>query len=257
MSAAGRAEMHRVVDRLLADFLRLVAERHRGAPVDGEQLREAAQSFAASPQLNNLLSEAHQRFMVSAEMELIRQRRGDPFQRLLAHPFSDLFADGSLSRDILSNYFSFLHLVLGDARDTLTEHCNTILRELKTPDSLAFSWDSFYEDIRAKLILWTVLARIAESFRRFDARRDWFIGLMQHRPQAISISANSFVPRPQAEDPQIFGVEEFKIMFAALFRPLRGMSRSDALAFERHFKATAEHVFGALLNELEAAGAPL
>lgn len=257
MSAAGRAEMHRVVDRLLADLLRLIEERYKGAAVDGGQLRQVVQDFKVSPQLGHLLSEAHQRLLASAEMELIRLRRGDPFQRLMAHPFSDLFAAGRLSRDILSNYFSFLHLVLGDARDTLTEHCLVILGELKTPDTLAFSWDTFYEDLRAKLIMWTVLTRITESFRRFDVRRDWFIGLMQHRLQTISISANAFVPRQQAEDPHTFGEEEFKLMFAALFGPLRSLSRSDSLAFERHFKATPEHVFGALLNDLEAAGAPL
>lgn len=257
MSSAGRAEMHRIVDRLLADFLRFVAERHQGASVDGEQLRQSARAYAVSPQLNQLLSDAHARLMGAAELELIWQRRGDPFQRLLAHPFSDHFVDGRLSRDMLSNYFSFLHLVLGDARDLLTEQCMTILSELKTPDALAFSWDSFYEDPRAKLILWTVLARIADSFRRFDARRDWFIGLMQHRSQAISIASNAFVPRLATEDPRGFGVEEFKIMFGALFGPLRNLSRADALAFERHFKATPEHIFGAILNELEAVGAPL
>jgi hypothetical protein len=190
-------------------------------------------------------------------MELIRQRRGNPFQRLLAHPFSQHFIDGRLSRDILVNYFSFLHLVLGEARDTLTEHCVAIVTELKAPDALAFSWDSFYDDLRSKLILWTVLARIAESFRRFDARRDWFIGLMEHRSQAISLGPNAFMPRHPSEDPQGFGTEEFNVMFAALFGPLRSLSAAEALAFERHFKASSEHVFGPLLAELEAAGATL
>ncbi len=257
MSAAGRAEMRRIAERLLGDFLRLVEERHHGAPVDGAQLRQAAQAFAASPQLSRLLSQAHQHLLAAAEVELIRLRRGDPFQRLLAHPFSEHFVDGRLSRDILVNYFSFLHLVLGDTRDALTERCMAIVAELKGPDALAFSWDSFYEDPRSKVILWTVLARIAESFHRFEARRDWFIGLMEHRSQAISLGPNAFLPRPPSEDPHAFGIEEFKVMFAALFGPLRVMSRPDALVFERHFGVTPEQLFGPLLGELEAAGAPL
>lgn len=257
MSSAGRAEMRRIVDRLLADFLHVVEESHHGAPVDGAQLRQAAQAFSNSPQLSRLLSQSHQRLLEAAEVELIRQRRGDPFQRLLAHPFSAHFVDGRLSRDILANYFSFLHLVLGDTRDTLTQRCIEIVAELKEPDALAFSWDSFYDDPRSKLILWTVLARIAESFRRFDARRDWFIGLMEHRSQAISLGPNAFVQRHSSEEPRAFGVEEFKVMFAALFGPLRDLPRPDVLAFERHFGGVPDHLFGPLLAELEAAGAPL
>jgi hypothetical protein len=168
-----------------------------------------------------------------------------------------LFEDGRLSRDVLVNFFSFLHLVLGDTREALTERCEAIVAELKEPDALDFSWDGFYDDPRSKLILWTVLARIAESFRRFDARRDWFIGLMEHRSQAISLGPNAFLPRQPSDDPHAFGVEEFKLMFAALFGPLRDLSRLDGLAFERHFGVAPEHLFGPLLRDLEAAGAPL
>ena len=205
--------------------------------------------------MSQLLSQSHQRLLEAAEMELIRQRRGDPFQRLLAHPLSGLFAEGRLSRDVLVNYFSFLHLVLGDARDALTERCVAVVAELKEPDALDFSWDIFYDEPRSKIILWTVLARIAESFRRFDARRDWFIALMQHRSQAISLGPNAFVPRHPSDDPQAFGDEQFKLMFAALFGPLRDLSRQDSLAFERHFAVAPERLFGPLLNELDAAGA--
>jgi hypothetical protein len=257
MSAAGRAEMRRIVDRLLADFLHLVEERHHGAPVDGAQLRQAVQAFSASPQLGHLLSQAHQWLLEAAEMELIRLRRGDPFQRLLAHPFAELFTDGRLSRDILVNYFSFLHLVLGDTREALTERCVAIVAELKEPDALDFSWDKFYDDPRSKLIFWSVLARIAESFRRFDIRRDWFIELMQHRSQAISLGPNAFVPRHPSDEPQAFAAAEFNLMFAALFGPLRDLSRQESVAFEQHFGIAAAQLFGPLLSELEAAGAPL
>jgi hypothetical protein len=255
MSAAGRNEMRQVVDRLLADFLLLIEQRHHGKPVDGAELRQAAQSFLASPRLNQLLAEAHHRLLESAETELIRQKRGDPFQRLLTHPLTELFTDELLSRDILDNYFSFLHLVLGDTRDVLTESCERILDELRTPDVLGFSWDSFYEDPRVKSILWTALARIAESFRRFEIRRDWFIGLMEHRSQAISIGPNAFVQRHSSEEPQIFGVNEFNLMFVALFGPVHKLSQTEELAFQRQFGAAPGKLFGPLLRELEASGA--
>jgi hypothetical protein len=257
MSASGRAEIRRVVDRLLDDFLRLVAERHHGAPVDGAQLQQAVHAFSGSPQLNLLLSEAHNRLLVAAEGELLRQKRGDPFQRLLAHPLAEHFSQERLSRDILYNYFAFLHLVLGDMRDAMTERCAKIVAELKGTDELDFSWDEFYDDPRSKLILWSVLARIAESFKRFDVRRDWFIGLMQHRSQSISIGPNAFVPRLPSEEQPVFGTTEFNMMFAALFGPLRDLAATDSLAFERHFGTSPAQLFGPLLRQLEESGALL
>jgi hypothetical protein len=255
MTASGRAELRLIADQLLADFLHLVEERHHGAPVDGLQLRQAAQAFGASPSMNRLLLQAHQRLLVTAEGELLRQRRADPFQRLLAHPFTDLFSEGLLSRDVLFNYYSFLHLVLGDTRESLSERCEAIVAELKEPDPLAFSWDDLYDDERAKLVLWTVLTRINETFRRFDARRDWFIGLMEHRPQAISLGSNAFLPRHPNDEARSFGVNEFNLMFGALFGPLRHLSGPDLLAFERNFGSAPQRLFGSLLRELEISGA--
>ena len=255
MSAEGRAEMGQIAERILGDFLRMVEERHRGAPVRAVELRAVQQTYMASPQFGAVLHQAHGRLLDAAAHELLRQKRSDPFHRLLVHPLTGALEDGRLSRDILLNYFSLLHLVLGDARDTLSEQCSAILKELRDPDALAFSWDSFYQDPRAKQVLWVVLVRIAESFRRFDARRDWFIGLMQNRPQAVSLGANAFLPRHSSEPSQLFGVTEFNLMFGLLYAPLRDLSRTEAAAFVHHFGASPEQLLGSFFAELEASGA--
>ncbi|MTJ81608.1 MAG: hypothetical protein F8N37_11390 [Telmatospirillum sp.] len=254
MSVEGRAEMRRVVERLLTAFLREVETKARSAPLDIRLLNSSRQSFLSSPELNGLLTEAHRFLLDAAEKELIRQKRRDPFNRLLTHPLSDLFSEGRLSRDILASYFSFLHLVLGDTRDVLASRCAHILDDLRAPDPLVFSWDSFYADPRARQVLWTVLIRIAESFRRFEIRRDWFIGLMQNRPQAVSLGSHSFMPRPSGAPPDEilpFGREEFLLMFNALFADMRDPSAGEARAFERDFGVAPARAFGALFAALD------
>jgi hypothetical protein len=82
-------------------------------------------------------------------------------------------------------------------------------------------------------VLWTVLVRIAETFKRFDPRRDWFIGLMQNTPHAVSLGSHVFIPKPRHEedDQPHFGVAEFNLLFGALFRPLMRLEPRDDAAF--------------------------
>lgn len=212
-------------------------------------------AYKGSPEFNNFLDRACKQLVDAAQQEAVRQKREDPFQRLVTHPMTEAFEAGELSREILPNYFSFLHLVLGDTRDTLTARCVTILRQLKEKEGLNFTWDLFYEDPRAKEVLWSVLVRVAESFRRFDARRDWFIALMQNRPQAISLGPNAFKPKPPSEESHPFGLREFAIMFNCLFQPLRKPTVAEAVLFERVCGARPEKLLGPIFAQLEAAAA--
>jgi len=176
------------------------------------------------------------------------------------HPLSAAFQDGLLSRDILPNYFSFIHLVMGDQMTALAARCIEICAELQREQATGHAWDAFYDDPRAEQVMWTVLVRISESFRRFDARRDWFIGLMQYTPQAVSIANNAFLPlhphaghgAPDKPRPP-FALAEFNILFAALFAPLRQLSAIQQRRFEHDFGVPAERVFGPLLSHLDGA----
>ncbi len=254
MSAEGRAEMRQIAERMFSAYLRQVEERHSGA-VTIPQLRSVLATYFASPAFHTVLHQAHGRLLQAAALELLRQQRGDPFQRMVVHPLAEAFQDGRLARDLLPSYFSFLHLVLGDARDKFTAQCADILAELRDPDPLGFSWDSFYEDPRTKLILWSVLVRIAETFRRFEVRREWFIGLMQNRPHSVSLGSHAFQPRPRSDDgreAKQFDTEEFAILFGALFSPLRQLPPRDQATFQRSFGAMPDEVLGHLFANLDA-----
>jgi hypothetical protein len=257
MSDATHLELHRLVDRLFSDFLAWSDDRTRGTSFDGRQMHQIVQSYLASPQLAQAVEETHRRLVAAAEEDLVKLKRGDPFHRLMTHPLSGALADGRLSRDMLVNYFSFLHLVLGDARDELAARCVDILADVRKKERLDFSWDAFYDDPRCRLILWSVLTRIAESFRRFEIRRDWFISLMQNRPQAISIASNAFVPRlagHPSEDIAPFGPAEFNEMFICLFGHLRHLPAGESRLFETHFGAPPEAIFGPFFRALAQHG---
>jgi hypothetical protein len=110
----------------------------------------------------------------------------------------------------------------------------------------------FYDDPRAKVVLWGVLIRIADAFKRFEPRRDWFIGLMQNRMHAVSLAPNAFVPLAHTpEDNQVtFGKIQFNLLFGALYRPLLNLSAHDGGTFTRLFGAPPVKLIAPLVEKL-------
>ena len=258
MSAQGRAEIRQIAEKMIHAFLRSAEERHGGKSVTIGDLRAGLPDFATSPGFSALMREAHVKLLEAGAAELLRQQRGDPFQRLLVHPLTGEFEKGTLSRDILPSYFSFLHLVLGDEKDAQTAVCVDLMAMLRDPDPLMFSWDDFYDHPQAKASLWSVLLRIAEAFKRFDVRRDWFIGLMQNRPQSVSLGALAFVPRPHGDDGHPpFGPMEFNRLFAALYHQLRYLTGADLVLFSKLAGGAPEMVLARFFADLKASGVAL
>jgi hypothetical protein len=256
MTEDSRGMLQRMIERTLAAYLAQVEKQYGGVAVGQRHLAAALQGFLTSPYLSKFVDEAYDKLMDMAAEELLRNERSDPFHRLMVHPLTEVLDDGRLSRDILPNYFSFIHLVLGDAEEELSARCTDICADLRKGADGSFSWDRFYADPRAKSILWAVLVRVAECFRRFDVRRDWFITLMQNRLQAVSLASNAFLPRTHGDNPRPFGLEEFKILFAALFAPVRRLTSAEHAIFREEFNAAPDQIFGRLFVQLTALGAP-
>jgi hypothetical protein len=254
----GRAELRKIALHAIESFIGAVERQHGNAPVGSQQLRALAASLAGMPSFAAAVDAQYGQMIEVVTRELLHQKRTDPFQRLVVHPLSAAFQDGLLSRDILPNYFSFIHLVMGDQITALSSRCIEICAELQREHTTGHAWDAFYDDPGAEQVMWTVLVRISESFRRFDARRDWFIGLMQYTPQAVSIANNAFLPlhhvghgAPEKPRPP-FAVAEFNILFSALFGPLRHLSATQQRRFENDFGVPSERVFGPLLSHLDS-----
>jgi hypothetical protein len=255
MTDDSRTSLRRLAERVLDDYVAHICRQSGDGAVGRRQLAAAQQSFLASPGFAAFLDQAHGQLMDLAADEVLRNERTDAFHRLMAHPLTDAFDCGALSRDILPNYFSFIRLVLGDAQEDMSELCRRICNDLQAPGNPRFTWDAFYADARAKRVLWAALVRIAESFRRFDVRRDWFIAFMQNRPQAVSLAPNAFLPRHSSEDPKPFGAEEFNTLFGDLFGPLRRLPPADLAVFRQDFGGAPEQVLGRLFAALTAIGA--
>ena len=243
MSVHGRDELHRFAQNLLGAYLMSAASKVRP---QAEVLANAAKEFLESERCAELIDQFMKTLVGAVANQIQQERRADPFRRLMCHPLTNLLESGAISRTLLPIYFHFLHLVLGDGQAEITAKCEAIIEELRHDPH--FSWDMFYDDLPTKQLQWDVLMRIAETFKRFELRRDWFIELMQNRPHAVSLSAQAFVPlqRNEEEDKAPFGVLEFNLMFNALFRPLLSLSGPEDSAFARQFGAPP----GALVRPL-------
>jgi hypothetical protein len=242
MSIKGREELHRFAQSILGAFL--VSAKQEG-------LGEEAKSFLASDRCAELVHQFLGNLTHAVASEMAQERRADPFRRLMVHPLTELLEAGGVSRALLPNYFNFLHLVLGDdGQADLTRQCEAILDEVKGDPH--FTWDFFYDDPRARALLWTVLMRIADAFKRFEPRRDWFIELMQNRTHAVSVGPNAFVPlaHNEEEDKAQFGMAEFNRLFTALYRPLLWMAAGDDAAFTRAFGAPPAKLIAPFVEKL-------
>ena len=248
MTIDGREELRHFAQLLLGAFLISLDDKAKGSSA---ALTQPVKDFLESERCATLVDQFMKTLVKSVAAEMTLERRADPFKRLVCHPFTELLVDGSLSRADLPNYFTFLHLVLGDAVDELSRLCRDVLADVRQEPG--FSWDLFYQDKRAKEILWTVLVRVAATFKRFEPRRDWFIGLMQNRPHAVSLASNSFVPiaRVEGEEQVTFGIPHFNLLFAALFRPLLTLRAAEQAAFIATFGAPPAALVGPLVEKLE------
>jgi len=241
MSVQGRDELHKFAQSVLGAFL---------VSAGKDDLVEEAKSFLASDRCSELVNQFLGTLVHAVATEMAQERRADPFRRLLVHPLTDLLVSDAVSRTLLPNYFNFLHLVLGDQQEVLTRQCEEILDEVRQDPH--FTWDFFYDDPRAKAVLWGVLMRIVEAFKRFEPRRDWFISLMQNRMHAVSIASNAFVPLAHTEDDNqvTFAKPQFDLLFGALFRPLLRLSGPDDSAFSRLFGAPPARLIAPLVEKL-------
>lgn len=217
-----------------------------------DSLKEIVARLETSPDFDDFYRRAYREVMDIVEAEKREQRRADAFGRLIIHPLNPMLNDGPLNRGLLPNIFSFIHLVLGEDADTYGERCRDIVQSLRDSKGDEYGWDDFYEDDRAKLVLWHTLVRIAASFKRWDVRKEWFIKLMHYRPTTISLGSNTFVTRDHdhAEEPRVFGEREFCLFFQALFEPLKSLGPKDEALFRHEFGSDPHHLIGPFLVHL-------
>jgi hypothetical protein len=249
MTQRGPRQLRETANTLLDAFIRAVEQADAGGKLSLADLTRVAEALKASPDLEPIYERAYAEIASGVLHESQEAQRVEVFHRLMTHPLDPLLDAGDLSRDALPNFFNFLRLVLGEEVDTLQARCVEVHDALSAKFGDAFTWDMFFTDERAKLILYRVLARVAETFKRFEPRRDWFISVMQYTPATIGVAHNVFVPN-KGRETYTFGEAEFKRMFRHLFAPVKAMSEADRALFERELGTSPDAAFAQLFREL-------
>jgi transcriptional regulator with XRE-family HTH domain len=249
MSKSGASHIRQTANTLLDAFIAAVEKGFGENRPSAGDLKRLAEALKTSPDLQPVYEKAFADLRDSVLSQANEAQRVEVFHRLMTHPLDRLLDSEALSRDALPNFFNFLRLVLGEQVDALQARCVAIHDELKAAHGDAFTWESFFGDDRAKAVLYRVPARIAETFRRFEPRREWFIGIMQYTPASIGIASNVFVPNRNRES-YLFGTDEFTRMFRHLFAPVRNLDGADRTLFERELGTAPERVFEPLFKEL-------
>lgn len=252
MGARGPRHLRKTTNVVLDALVLAVEQAGHGQPLSMPLLENVVAELKASSNFNDFYHRSYREMMDIVESEKRELRRSDAFGRVVMHPLSPLFENGSLDRALVTNIFSFLHLVLGDEVGAYSKRCNDIVHSLKEDQRDEFTWDMFYEDPEAKLVLWHTLVHISASFKRYELRKDWFIKLMQYRPSTLSLASNAFVTREHDpnEEPLVFGEREFCMFFHALFDPLTELSPKDDVAFRKEFGTDPHHLIGGFLVNL-------
>ncbi|MCR6628769.1 MAG: hypothetical protein NVV74_01170 [Magnetospirillum sp.] len=246
--------MRRTTNVILDALLQAAEHAYHGKPLTKETLHDIVEGLKISSQFDDFYRRAYHDLMDVVEQEKLEQRRQNAFGRLMVHSLSELFDKGILDREILPNVFSFFHLVLGDEAETYGERCLDLVGELRDELGDEFTWDTFYADPRAKLVLWRTLVRIASSFKRWDVRKDWFMKLMQYTPSTVSLGQSAFVVREHEHglEPRVFSNHHFCAFFQALFSPLTEMDKVDEKRFLDEFGTDPHHLIGQFLVHLAA-----
>jgi hypothetical protein len=252
MGERGPQHLRKTTNVVLDALVQAVETAARGGTLGLATLESIVAGLKVSPGFDDFYHRSYREMMEIVEGEKREQRRSNAFGRLVVHPLSPLFHDELLDRALITNIFSFLHLVLGDEAEVYSERCRAIVGALKDELGDHFTWDAFYDDGEAKIVLWHTLIQISGSFKRYDLRKDWFIKLMQYRPTSISLASNAFVTREHDpnEEPLVFGEHEFCLFFHGLFDPLSELSQRDEAAFRKEFGTDPHHLIGHFLVNL-------
>jgi len=252
MGARGPRHLRKTTNVVLDALLQAVEQAGHGQPLSQVLLENIVSGLKVSASFDDFYHRSYREMMDIVESEKREQRRSNAFGRLVLHPLSPLFHDGVLDRELVTNIFSFLHLVLGDEAEVYSRRCKDIVQALKDDLGDEFTWDAFYEDLEAKRVLWHTLVHISVSFKRYDLRKDWFIKLMQYRPSTVSVSSNAFVTREHdgIEEPLVFGEREFCRFFHALFDPVTDLPAKEDAAFRQEFGNDPHHLIGGFLVNL-------
>ena len=205
----------------LRSFLSVLERASSNGSIGMDQVQRLAAAFlkAEGPMAELFARSENSCREAFAEADLERKRQ-DHFGRLIARPFAPMFLQGNhgLERRHLPQFFVAIKMILGDEIYADLRSRTKLIAETHRGEDGVINWETFHADRRAILILDRVRLHVAKSFRRFEARKDWFLLMMNQAHNSVSLASNAFVAKA-AEDRDLpqFTERHLLRLFDALF----------------------------------------
>jgi hypothetical protein len=253
MFAKGPLLIRHAVVTMLDAFAKTAQEsaRKNGGNVDADDIARICEAMKSSGEIENFYRAVFGQVVASIVESQNQNRRINAFGRLVAHPLGDFFQSQRLDRTLLHNFFFFVQALVGEAENEWNAVCAQVLDEMREKTGDAFAWETYYSDPRTQTIFWRVLVRIAQSFKRFEARRDWFLRIMQHKQTSVSLAPNKYVQLGDGLDVAQFGKDEFLNLFESLFAPVKRLTAQEAEHFETATGLTPKAAFDRFFGDLD------
>jgi hypothetical protein len=231
---------------LLLSFVERVIAKHGGEDALG--LRREAREIVTGGGLGKIAGLAATAFENQRRQALLRKLRRDAFGRLVCKPLAPLFADGSVSRELVHGIRAFVRMLIGKEQEFAfsTAAHETWARMLEAnPEA---TWKSFYADPEMRAIWWRILATLPAAFRLFEARLDRMVIVLNTRQADVSLSASAYVHTSHRQTVDLAGESEALAILRAWVRTGLNLSAEDkrlfaaATGYPPDFEALAERL---------------
>lgn len=219
---------------------------------DLHRIAEAIQK--ADGPLPAIYAEAQQQCGIAFQRASIEGLRRYHLNRLITQPFAALLdKPEGIERNRLGQLFLAIRMMIGEEEHEGLRVRAEALAELHRGADGIVDWIMFHADPEADLILESVLVGIANSFRRNDARRDWFLVVLNASPSAVSIGSTAFTPlKPEDRARFAFTEAHMAHVFAALFASVRRETffGERLRVFGKRWNVAPDKLFGPLFVDI-------
>lgn len=244
---AGPKACQAIANTMIGHFAtRLEVEaRKAGGALAAEDIRAIAERFLAEEALRfqPALQRSWDLCTKAREAKQWQNSRRNPFDRILAKPFADLFPprtgddgrQGVLSRRMLPGFHLAVDKMIGPALFEQCQRKSQAILDRHRRSGGDIDWKAVHADAETHALTSDVLVVVAHYFANFERRREWFMALVNSHLAAVPAGA------PDAH----WQLTEhgFAELMRALFAELAGRLKADPAGWRgRYGEQTCETV---------------
>jgi len=254
MYAKGPQLIRHAATTMLDAFVKTAQETaaRQGGTLGREDIARIGEAMKSAGEVENFYRAVFGQVVAAIAEAQNQHRRVNAFGRLIVHPLDDFFQSQRLDRALLHNFFFFVQALVGEMESEWNAVCTQVLDETRDKAGDGFGWEAFYADPRTRAIFWLALVRIAQSFQRFDTRREWFFSIMQHKQTSVGLGPNKYVQLGDGLDVAQFAKADFLTIFDTLFAPVKNLTLQEVVRFEAVTGLAPKAAFARFFRDLES-----